>query len=603
MLKNLSFRSRLLLAFWGVIFLALLLPSLYYRQVLSRDIEADTRSHAILQLDLAYWLLSQKQPFQDAQALQNWCKSLGEQLGTRITYVAEGGTVIADSQLPFAKIPTLDNHANRPEIIQALKDDLGTSTRYSTTLGRDLIYAARRIERSGLIPSGVIRVAVPFLDVKKRLDRLSKNFLFIIIATFGATIVISYILVRQLEAQVRNMISAAEAIGRGDYQKRIRIFPGQEFSPLAQAINRMAASIETHIHIITEQKQQLEAILNGMTEGVMVLDSRGKIKTTNEALGKIIPDLSTSRGRRPLEVIRSHELQKACDQVINLDYDRKSQPLRLEILLDMGRVFDVNIVQFGNREEGIGVIVVFHDISELKRLEKVRQDFVANVSHELRTPLTSIKGYAETLLTEGNVSSDSADDFLEIILKHSNHMSKMVDDLLQLARLEAREQPPESVSVNAVDSLTSAWKACASLAGEKDMKLENLLSEEGVMVRADGEQLEQVFRNLLENAVKYSPPGGSVTVSSHLEQEGLATFQVRDEGPGIPIQDQTRIFERFYRVEKDRTNYKGSTGLGLAICRHIIQNHGGKIWLESPPQGKPTGSAFFFTLPLAPNKI
>ena len=145
------------------------------------------------------------------------------------------------------------------------------------------------------------------------------------------------------------------------------IFPGQEFSPLAQAINHMAESIETHIQTITEQKQQLEAILNGMTEGVMVLDSRGKIKTTNEALGKIIPDLPTSMGRRPLEVIRSHELQKACDQVIGGNYDKETQPLRLEIVLDIGRVFDVNIVQFGDREEGLGAIVVFHDISELKR--------------------------------------------------------------------------------------------------------------------------------------------------------------------------------------------------------------------------------------------
>jgi two-component system phosphate regulon sensor histidine kinase PhoR len=602
MLKKLSFRSRLLLSFWGVIFLALLLPSIYYRQTLSQDIEADTRSQAKLQLNLAYWLLSQKQPFQNAQLLQEWCKSLGGQLGTRITYVAEDGKVIADSQVSLAKIPSLDNHANRPEIIQAFNEDLGTSTRYSTTLGRDLIYAARRIDRAGSIPAGVIRVAVPVLDVKKILDRLSKNFLFIIVATFGATIVISYILVRQLEAPVRSMISAAEAIWSGDYQKRILIFPGQEFSPLAQAINQMAESIETNIQTITEQKQQLEAILNGMTEGVMVLDSRGKIKTTNEALGKIIPDLPTSMGRRPLEVIRSHELQKACDQVISGTYGRKSQPLRLEIILDMGRVFDVNIVQLGDREEGIGAIVVFHDISELKRLEKVRQDFVANVSHELRTPLTSIKGYAETLMTEGGGGSGSAGDFLEIILKHANHMSKMVDDLLQLARLEARQQPPEAVSANAVDALNSAWKACASLAGEKDMRLENLLPEKVLLVRADIEQLEQVFRNLLENAVKYGPPGGRVTVSSE-SGSGMMTFQVRDEGAGIPIQDQTRIFERFYRVEKDRTNHKGSTGLGLAICRHIIQNHGGKIWLESPPQGETTGSAFFFTLPLAPNKI
>jgi two-component system phosphate regulon sensor histidine kinase PhoR len=602
MLKNLSFRSRLLLAFWGVIFLALLLPSLYYRQTLSRDIEADTRSNAIRQLNLVYWLLYQEAPFQSAASLQEWCKAFGKHLGTRITYVAADGTVIADSQVPYSRVPGMDNHANRPEIIQAYKEDLGTSSRYSTTLGKHLIYSARRTNGQGVIPSGVIRVAVPFSEVKRRLDNLGKNFVLTIVVTLVATIFLSYILLRQLEIPIRRMIRAAQAVGGGNYSERIRRYPGKEFSPLAQAINQMAESIENQIKTITEQKQQLEAILNGMTEGVMVLDSRGKIKTTNEALGKIIPDLSTSRGRRPLEVIRSHELQKACDQIISPDYGRKSQPLRLEIFLDMGRVFDLNIVQFGDREEGIGAIVVFHDISELKRLEKVRRDFVANVSHELRTPLTSIKGYAETLLTEGKVSSDSADGFLEIILKHSNHMSKMVDDLLQLARLEAREQPPESVSVNAVDSLTSAWKACASLAGEKDMKLENLLPEDGILVRADGEQLEQVFRNLLENAVKYGPPGGSVTVSSDLEQ-GSSTFQVRDEGPGIPIQDQPRIFERFYRVEKNRTNYKGSTGLGLAICRHIIQNHGGKIWLESPPQGKPTGSAFFFTLPLAPNQI
>jgi len=602
MLKNLSFRNRLLFSFWGVIFLALLLPSIYYRQTLSQDIEADTRSNSIHQLNLAYWLLYQEQPFQSAASLQEWCKTLGNHLGTRITYVARDGTVIADSQVPFSRVPAMDNHANRPEIIQAYKEELGTSSRYSTTLGKQLIYSAKKTNGHGVIPSGVLRVAVPFLEVKRRLDNLSKNLLLTVVAILAATFLLSYILVRQLEIPIQRMIRAAQAVGSGNYRERIRRYPGKEFSPLAQAINQMAESIETHIQTITEQKQQLEAILNGMTEGVMVLDSEGRIKTTNEALGKIIPDLPTSIGRRPLEVIRSHELQKACDQVIGGNYDNETEPLRLEIVLDMGRVFDVNIVKFGDRKEGTGAIVVFHDISELKRLEKVRQDFVANVSHELRTPLTSIKGYAETLLSEGSVGSDSAIDFLQIILKHANHMSRMVDDLLQLARLDAGQQPPESVSINAVDALHSAWKACASLAAEKDMGLENRLPEEGVMVRADTEQLEQVFRNLLENAVKYGPPGGKVTVSSDPGPE-MVTFQVRDAGPGIPIQDQDRIFERFYRVEKDRNNHKGSTGLGLAICRHIIQNHGGKIWLESPPRGETQGSAFFFSLPLSPNKI
>jgi two-component system phosphate regulon sensor histidine kinase PhoR len=597
MFKNLSFRSRLLLSFWGVLFLALLLPSLYYRQTLSQDIESDTRSNAIHQLNLAFWLLHQEQPFQSAASLQDWCKTLGDQLGTRITYVARDGTVIADSQVSFTRIPAMTNHANRPEIIQAYKKELGTSSRYSTTLGKHLIYLARRTTGQDAIPAGVIRVAVPYSEVKRRLDYLSKNFALTIVVTFVATIFLSYILVRQLEIPIRRMIRAAQAVGSGNYGERIRRYPGKEFLPLAQAINQMAESIETQIKTITEQKQQLGATLDGMSEGVMVLDSGGKIKTTNKALGKIIPDLAAAAGRRPLEVVRSHELQRACDQVISGDYENESQPFRLEIFLDSGRVFDVNVVQFGDQEEGIGAIVVFHDISELKRLEKVRQDFVANVSHELRTPLTSIKGYAETLLVEGDESSDSNRDFLQIILKHANHMSNMVDDLLQLARLEARQKLPEPAAVDAIAVLNSAWKACIALAEEKEVRLENFLPEEGVPVIADSEQLEQVFRNLIENAIKYGKSGGTVSVLCEVGPE-MATFQVLDDGPGIPMQYQARIFERFFRAERDRSNHEGSTGLGLAICRHIIQNHGGRIWVESPPQGETRGAAFFFTLPL-----
>jgi two-component system phosphate regulon sensor histidine kinase PhoR len=597
MLKNLSFRSRLLLSFWGVLLLALLLPSLYYRQTLSKDIEADTRSHAIRQLNFAYWLVSQEQPFSDAASLQEWCENVGEHLGIRITFVAAGGTVIADSQVPFYRVPQMDNHANRPEIIQAFEQEVGTSSRYSTTLEKDLIYAAKRIHRRGSIPTGVIRVAVPFSEVKSRLDHLSKNFILTIMLAFVATIVLSYLLVRQLETPVRNMIRAAEAIGSGDYGKRIRIYPGQEFSPLAQAINQMAESIEEQIHTITDQKQQLEAILNGMSEGVMVLDSAGRIKTTNQALSRIIPELHTSLGRRPLEVIRNAELQQACDKVLAGTGEGEPQPHRLEISLEMGRAFDVNIVQLGGQEEGVGAIVVFHDISELKRLEKVREDFVANVSHELRTPLTSIKGYAETLLADHKSDPGGVQSFLEVILKHANQMSNMVDDLLQLARLEAIQRPLETSSVNVATALQSAWRECAALAADKDISLESLLHHEDILVKADSEQLVQVFRNLLENGIKYSPPGGILRVSCELSSD-MGTFQVRDEGLGIPLQDQQRIFERFYRVEKDRSDRSRSTGLGLAICRHIIKNHGGRIWVESPASGETKGSAFFFSLPL-----
>ena len=597
MLRGMSFRARLLLFFWGVILLALLLPSLYYRNTLGQDIEADTRSQAIRQLSLVNRLLSEQPPFTDAAQLQKWCNRLGEQIGIRITYVASDGAVIADSQVPFLRVPEMQNHSDRPEIIQAYKEEVGTSIRYSATLDRDLIYAARRIDIEGPMPAGVIRVAVPFSEVKRRLDRLSKNFILTVVLTLVATIILSYLLVRQLEAPIRNLTSAAEAIGRGEYGERSALYPGQEFAPLAQAINQMAERIAGHIKTITEQKQQLEAILNGMSEGVMVLDSGGKIKTTNQALSRIIPGLQTSLGRRPLEVIRSAELQSACDDVLAGAGEGELQVHKLEMSLRMGRVFDVNIVQLRDQEEGVGAIVVFHDISELKRLEKVRRDFVANVSHELRTPLTSIKGYAETLLADAQDYTDANRSFLEVIQKHANHMSKMVDDLLQLARLEARQQLPESDSTDAVHALDSAWKTCVSLASEKDVSLQDFLPDKPILVQANLEQLVQVFRNLLENGIKYSPPGGTIYVSCDLASV-FATFQVRDEGAGIPLQAQQRVFERFYRVEKDRSDRSESTGLGLAICRHIIQNYGGKIWLESPPEGETRGSAFFFTLPI-----
>lgn len=600
MLGRLPFRMRLLFCFWGLLLLALLLLFLYYRHALSREILTESRSQALGQLNLVYWLLEQEHGFPDADHLQRWTKRLSNHVGARITYVARGGKVVADSEVPFPEIPHLDNHAGRPEIIQALNQDLGTSTRYSATLERELIYVARRVQTQGSIPAGVIRLAIPFSEVKNRLDLLARNFIIVLILTFAATIVLSYVLVRQVEAPVRRMIHAAEAIGNGDYNRRIRLAPGQEFGLLAQSINQMAERIQSHIQTITGQKQQLQAILDGMAEGVMVLDSEGKIRTVNPAFTRIVPGVREFVGRRPLEVIRSSDLQQACDQVLATGNQSRTASRRLEISPEEGQVFDVNIVKYRDRQEAGGAIIVFHDISELKRLERVRRDFVANISHELRTPLTSIRGYAETLLADGKVDSGPTASFLDVILENARQMTKMIEDLLQLARLEGGQQAIHADTVDANEALRSAWSACDSPAGGKPVRLENQLAQEGVKVRANADQLIQVFRNLLENAVRYSPSGGSIRVFSQAQGE-MVLFGVEDEGPGIPKQAQSRVFERFYRVEKDRGEHLGSTGLGLAICRHIILNHGGRIWVESPAPGSDRGALFRFSLPRAWN--
>jgi two-component system phosphate regulon sensor histidine kinase PhoR len=294
-------------------------------------------------------------------------------------------------------------------------------------------------------------------------------------------------------------------------------------------------------------------------------------------------------------VIRSAELQQACDEVL-AGTAAETGTRSLEITPGLGQAFGVNLVRFHHQPGEVGAIVVFHDISELKRLEKVRQEFVANVSHELRTPLTSIRGYAETLLAE--MSPGPTASFIQIILKNALHMSKMVDDLLQLARLDSRRQPEALRTIDAAEALSAAWKVCDHQANAKNVRLENLLPKAGCGVKASFDELVQVFRNILENAIRYSPADSSITVSVERDKD-TATFVVADDGPGIPLHAQERIFERFYRVEKDRGDASGSTGLGLAICRHIIRNHGGAIWVESPPAGKSKGSAFMFTLALA----
>ena len=291
----------------------------------------------------------------------------------------------------------------------------------------------------------------------------------------------------------------------------------------------------------------------------------------------------------------SLELQEACDRILASPDPLQEAPYYLPIVMGNGRTFEVNIVRLQEQEKQMGAVVVFHDMSRLKQLEKVRQDFVANVSHELRTPLTSIKGYAETLLAEPQPKAEVLSSFLEVILKNTNHMVKMVDDLLQLARIEAGQEIIKLLPVNPTEALMAAWKACLPFAEAKHLKLGNNIPTTLVGVAADFDQLIRVFRNLLENAIRYSPEGGTIAVDGHAEGNTV-TISVRNEGPSIPRYHQQRIFERFYRIEKSRGSDLGNTGLGLAICRHIILNHGGLIWVRSPNPGRTDGATFFFTL-------
>jgi two-component system phosphate regulon sensor histidine kinase PhoR len=595
--KHYSLSTRILLSIWIVLLPALLLPPWYYYRILTQEVLDEAKRNAVQQLNLLHWMLNGESTLQDITSLQAWLGEAKMEPECRITYVAEGGKVVADSEVPLSEIPSLDNHSDRAEIIEAQGGQVGAAVRYSRTSQKDLIYVARRVEAKGAIPAGVLRLAAPLSSATGPLERLKNSLILFAVLIFGATALLTYALIRRINRPVLAMIEAANAISTRDYRRRIRFSPGHEFEPLIDSINRMAESIEKHIQTITGQQQQLEGVFNAMQEAVMVLDRNGRIESVNRAFSDLLSSGNDVLGRRPLEVMVNVELQKLCDRILTSDAgDRAERLSSLQISLGNDRTYDVNIVRLPAQQEEMGAVVVLHDITGLKRLERVRQDFVANVSHELRTPLTSIKGYTETLLAEQEPTFERVSNFLQVILRNTNHMVRIVEDLLQLARLEAHQEGTKPAPINASGAVATAWKACAHQARAKGLRLQNELPEDGAWVLADFDQLVQVFRNLIENAIRYSPDGEAVTVSCEL-RENRMVFHVRDEGPGIPKQHQERIFERFYRIETHRGDRWGSTGLGLAICRHIIRNHGGSIWVESPNRGSLKGSTFSFTIP------
>lgn len=591
---SISFRTRLQVSFIVVIIAALIVPALYARYIFRGDVLEDAKLGAIRELRLAEQFLVSGANTEKPEALHRWLEQLGSTLDARITYMTRDGRVLADSHVAYSALSGLDNHALRPEIAQIEFETYGLSVRYSATLGRKLVYAATRVKGVSGVPDGILRLAVPFADVRDRLDRIYDNFLFMFGAALLLAFLLSIILTRSMGRSISEMIGIAKAIGDGEYEKRLRFYPGKEFEALGDSINHMAASIERHVWTITEQKREFEAILNGMQEGVMVLDAEGRISTVNPALGDIFPGAVSFEGLRPLEVVLSPELQKACEAGLNAEAD--SAPVSILIEPAKGKVYEVTIVRIENESTSLGAIVVFHDISELKRLERVRRDFVANVSHELRTPLTTVKGYAETLIDNDMTKGERARGFLEIILKNADHMAKMVDDLMSLSRLEGGQERFSMQRMNARGAMTEAIRTCQPLAEAVAVDLSSSLPEDGVFVRADFDRVVQVFRNLLENAIRYSPSGEAVAVS-HKARGNEIVFSVSDRGPGIPAEDRERIFERFYRVEKHRTKKGGgSTGLGLAISKHIIERHGCRIWVESRADGQ-DGAVFNFTLP------
>ncbi len=379
------------------------------------------------------------------------------------------------------------------------------------------------------------------------------------------------------------------------------VYPDDELGNLSRVIDEIANQFRKKIVEISEDKEYLQTILRGMMEGVLVVDEKMRIKMMNEALRMLLPLSSDVTDKTPLEIIRNAELESAIQRVLR---GERSEAFEMEVPGAGAKTFEVNVVAIsfaGKDSTGkiLGAIAVFHDITRLKRLEKIRQDFVANVSHELRTPLTTIKGYAETLL-EGALKEDVAPQFVQVIDRHADRLTKIVEDLLALSKIESKESTlkPERLLIS--DLINGTLDIVKEEADKKGVSISWSTPAPPLFIFGDRKGLEQVLTNLLDNAIKYGREGGKVNVSVIEAATGEVQVSVQDDGIGIPKEDLPRIFERFYRVDKGRSKELGGTGLGLSIVKHVVQAHGGKVWAESQI-GK--GSTFYFTLPRKGNPV
>lgn len=528
--------------------------------------------------------------------IQSMARELSRHALARVTVIGPDGAVLADSDTPDDAVPRLENHGTRPEVVQALSAGYGTDIRLSATLGERMYYLALPISSGNQI-RGVVRLAFPLITLETRIRDLNRALGIAFGLAFAVSVALSVLLARGVTRPLSAMAAVARQLAGGSLGQRIRTTSRDEVGVLGSTLNQMADQLESKIREVSEDRTQLLAMLASMIEGVMVLDCRGKVLQVNPALEQMLMvQGAEARGRAHWEVVRHHELNELVTRVLETRVNCGGEVTATA----SGRTLRVEAsVAGGQRDNEACAVLVFHDVTAVRRLEKVRKDFVANVSHELRTPLTSIKGYVEALLDGAKDDPEQTLRFLEIILKQTDRLNLILDDLLQLSQIESGQvlfkRDPISLS-EVVDRTVALIKP---LADKKGHTVTVAMPADLPPVIGDPERLAQVLTNLLDNAVKYTPANGSIHVTGRIAgdlPQRMVELSVTDTGLGIPEADRPRVFERFYRVDKARSRELGGTGLGLAIVKHIVEGHGGRVWVEG---NQPIGSRFVVRLPAA----
>jgi two-component system, OmpR family, phosphate regulon sensor histidine kinase PhoR len=526
--------------------------------------------------------------------LQAWTLRAGERAQARITVISDAGIVLADSE---HHPESMENHASRPEIRDAYEGRIGKSIRHSSTLDHDLCYVAMAFSYLGR-PRFILRLAIPVETLHTASATVRRKIITASLLALAVALGITYAFSRSFSWRIRQLKDFADGLVEERSLRTSLPEPDDELGDLAASFKRTGAQLRDLVDRLSLESARREAILASMVEGVLAVDDRLRITFCNDSFAKLI-GMNSSNDMKPIlegvplvDIFRDPEVMGMLSRALE---EGNSIKQRLRLTAIDGHWFEVQVSRLTGPPHA-GAIAILHDVTDLERLERIRKDFVANVSHELRTPLTSIRGAAETLLEGALEDREHNRHFVEMIRAQSVRLNNITSDLLVLSELESGRPaaPPERVSVLA--AVDAALHAIESEARVRGVQLVREKLEE-MEVMGDRTRLEQALVNLLDNAVKFNHPGGEVRVQAGWGSVGRARIAVADTGIGIPSQDLSRIFERFYRVDKARSRDVGGTGLGLSIVKHIVERMGGAISVESR-LGE--GSTFTVNLPLAP---
>ena len=580
------FRLHSRLVLWNLLIIGLISATLGYflNFSLRREIEKEIEGQLLDQSTLAAAYLAKADP---GKPMDEQADQLGRLLNVRVTVIAHDGRVLGDSDVEASQLPNLENHRLRPEVQQAVREGTGSAIRRSDTLKVQFIYVARRLDPY------ILRLAMPLGSVDAFIRDLRSQLAVAMVMALGLTLLFGFIVFGLVSRPLREISAASKKLAAGNLDLRLPISGDEEIAALGTSLNTMSQNLSGKMTELSQGKQRLESILEAMGQGVMVLDRSGRIILTNTSIGALLDTDRSLTGKTPLEVFRNPNLENAVADVL-----AGAPPRVLEMPVGPvgpvgpGRVVQANVAPVPNRSGDVdSVVVVFHDLTDIRRTERMRRDFIANVSHEFKTPLTSIRGYAETLLSGAKDDPAIAPDFLRTIESNAKYLEALVNDLLTLARLEA-EVPATMERISLRPIINEQIESRKNAIREREIHV--TVECPDVEIQADRARLSTAVSNLIDNAIHYNRPGGAIRISAG-QENGTLNLSVADSGHGIPSEELHRIFERFYRVDKSRTRESGGTGLGLSIVKHAIESQGGTISVASRLG---SGSTFTIRLPL-----